>query len=309
MIKKEYRWDIGENSHIPDNDRVRILNLRAGNYVNIADDVEIDCLDLVLGDNVYIGKGSRISCRSLEVGNDNFLQGDVWIEGCRDNLETRVEIGNENLICKGTRINCNLPVKIGSDVGIGQNVRIWTHGYFMDRLSGYPYNTGKVEIGNHVWLIEGSIVLPNVNMGNDIIIGTNSLVNKDIPSGCFAAGNPVRILKEDIYPIELSYEEKVGIIEQVVSEYKPIMDSKGFLKEVTTAGLKIHFGKYHQVTFNCETMSIEGNLDEHSEDFRDYLRRNSIKFFNGTPFRSIMPLDFQTLASRERETPHSLEVG
>lgn len=37
-------------------------------------------------------------------------------------------------------------------------------------------------------------ILKGVNIGNNVIIGANSLVNKDIPDNCVAAGNPAKVL-------------------------------------------------------------------------------------------------------------------
>jgi len=277
--------------------KIKSSNMEIGNYVNIHPDVEILCPNLKIGNNVYIGKGSKISCEYLEIGDDNFFQGDVWIEGALDSLENRVKIGSRNLICQGTRINSNYSVEIGSHVGIGQNVRIWSHGYFLDRLKGYPYNNGPIKIGNNVWLTEGSVVLPNTTIGNDVIIANNTLINKDIPSGCFAAGQPVEIKKENIYPINLSYTEKRRIIEDVVEKYIPLMEKKGFKRNLDVDGLKIYFDKRgdNEVIFDCNNMRFKGNIDKYGEDFRDHLRRNSIKFFNGTPFKSILPLSFREL--------------
>ena len=38
-------------------------------------------------------------------------------------------------------------------------------------------------------------ILPNVQIGNGAIIGSNSVVSKDIPENCVAVGNPARIIK------------------------------------------------------------------------------------------------------------------
>ena len=40
------------------------------------------------------------------------------------------------------------------------------------------------------------VVLPGVNIGDNVIIGSNSVVNKDVPSNVVVAGNPFRIIKE-----------------------------------------------------------------------------------------------------------------
>ena len=41
-----------------------------------------------------------------------------------------------------------------------------------------------------------TVVLRNVTIGNHAIIGAGSVVNKDIPEGVVAAGNPVKIIKQ-----------------------------------------------------------------------------------------------------------------
>ncbi|MDK2586342.1 acyltransferase [Romboutsia sedimentorum] len=55
-----------------------------------------------------------------------------------------------------------------------------------------PDRGGKVEIGNNVFVGYKSIILKNTSIGDDVIIGANSLVNRDIPTGTVWAGNPIR---------------------------------------------------------------------------------------------------------------------
>lgn len=46
-----------------------------------------------------------------------------------------------------------------------------------------------------------STILKGVHIGNNVIIGANSLVNKDVPDNCVVAGNPARVIMsiEDYY--------------------------------------------------------------------------------------------------------------
>lgn len=37
-------------------------------------------------------------------------------------------------------------------------------------------------------------ILKGVHIGNNVIIGANSLVNKDVPNNCVVAGNPARVI-------------------------------------------------------------------------------------------------------------------
>ena len=39
-------------------------------------------------------------------------------------------------------------------------------------------------------------VLPGVTIGDDTVIGAGSVVNKDIPDGVVAAGNPCRVIRK-----------------------------------------------------------------------------------------------------------------
>lgn len=50
-------------------------------------------------------------------------------------------------------------------------------------------------IGNNVVVCCGAKVIGGVNIGNDVIIGANAVVVKDIPDHCIVAGIPAQIIK------------------------------------------------------------------------------------------------------------------
>ena len=51
-------------------------------------------------------------------------------------------------------------------------------------------------MGNSVWFGAGVIVLPGINIGDDVVIGAGSIVTKDIPSGVIAVGNPCKVIRK-----------------------------------------------------------------------------------------------------------------
>lgn len=53
---------------------------------------------------------------------------------------------------------------------------------------------GRVRIGSRVFVGYNSIILPNVEIGDDVIIGAGSVVTKDIPDNSIVAGNPAKII-------------------------------------------------------------------------------------------------------------------
>lgn len=89
------------------------------------------------------------------------------------------------------------PITIGNHVLFGPNVSLYTAGhpiYYETRRTGLEFAL-PITIGDNVW-IGGSVVInPGVNIGARSIIGSGSVVNRDIPEDVIAVGNPVRILR------------------------------------------------------------------------------------------------------------------
>lgn len=54
------------------------------------------------------------------------------------------------------------------------------------------------EIGDHVHISAGSRILGPIKIGNNVFIGANSVVTKDIPDNCVVAGIPAKILARNI---------------------------------------------------------------------------------------------------------------
>lgn len=50
-------------------------------------------------------------------------------------------------------------------------------------------------IGKHCVIGVGSMILPGIHIGNQVVVGGGSIVTKDVPDHCMVAGNPARIIK------------------------------------------------------------------------------------------------------------------
>jgi len=70
-------------------------------------------------------------------------------------------------------------------------------------------------IGEKCFIGANVIVMAGVNVGNEVIIGSGSVVTKDIPSNCIAVGNPARIIKENIKTVKYGQlvKEKSSCVE------------------------------------------------------------------------------------------------
>ena len=89
-------------------------------------------------------------------------------------------------------------VKIGDNVMFGPRVGLYTAGHPIDAvIRNEHYEYGKpITIGNNVWVGGNVVFNPGVTVGDNAVIGSGSIVTKDIPSSVIAVGNPCKILLE-----------------------------------------------------------------------------------------------------------------
>ena len=276
---------ISKNAIIESND------IQIGKNVVIGDNEEIRCPEKIhIGDNSVLTKNIKINCTSFEAGEYFYMteRCEVGRGGCYG-PNSRVKIGKHVGIFEGTVINPSEEVEIGDDTGIGGDVMIWTHGAWLDVLQGFPADFGPVKIGSNVWLPARSVVLPHVIIGDNVVIGINSIINRSLPDGCFAAGSPCKVIKENVYPKKLTEDEKKNIVLEIIDGWYKLHDMKK-IKDVLTkyedGKIYLNQGK-HQTIYYMDERKIEGYNNNVSEDLRDYMRRRGIKIYTGELFRSI----------------------
>lgn len=89
-------------------------------------------------------------------------------------------------------------VVFGDNVFIAPNCCFSTAGHPIDaeqRNQGLEY-AYPITVGNDVWFGAGVVVLPGVTIGDNTVIGAGSVVNRDIPSGVIAVGNPCKPIRK-----------------------------------------------------------------------------------------------------------------
>ena len=198
-------YDIHESVIVGDNVSIDCENVKIGKYSKIGNNVKIRCEELIIGDHLYMAD-------NVEIGRG----------GCT-NPESVVKIGNGVGIFENTIINPNSSVEIGDNTGIGAEVMIWTHGAWLDITQGFPSDFGPVKIGKNVWLPARSIVLPNVTIGDNVVVGINSIINRSLPDGCLAVGAPCKVVKENMYPKKLSDGQITEMIETIISDWLAVI--------------------------------------------------------------------------------------
>lgn len=62
---------------------------------------------------------------------------------------------------------------------------------------GTNFTEARPRLGNNVWVMPGAKVLGDIEIGDDVVIGANAVVTKDVPPRCVVVGVPGRIVKRD----------------------------------------------------------------------------------------------------------------
>jgi maltose O-acetyltransferase len=93
-------------------------------------------------------------------------------------------------------------VTIGKNVGIGRRFKVHTYGTDVnDILSGKEKeswklkNYGDVIIKDNVWIGDDVTVRGGIEVGQNSVIGFNSVVTRSIPAYSVAVGNPAKVVK------------------------------------------------------------------------------------------------------------------
>jgi acetyltransferase-like isoleucine patch superfamily enzyme len=89
-------------------------------------------------------------------------------------------------------------VTLGRWCRVTSGVKFLTH-FFDARHKGTPerpfnFHSGKIIIGDHVFIGTGAVFTKSVTVGDWAIIGASTVVSKDVPAGAICAGNPARIV-------------------------------------------------------------------------------------------------------------------
>lgn len=124
---------------------------------------------------------------------------DAWVEP-----PLMVAVGKTVTLGDNVYINSNLTlvddykITIGNGVLIAPNVVITTTGHPVHhslRTHGEMYSF-EVTIKDNVWIGSNVVICPGVTIGENSVIGAGSIVLRDVPANCVAAGNPCRVLRE-----------------------------------------------------------------------------------------------------------------
>lgn len=107
-----------------------------------------------------------------------------------------VQVGENTWIGPFTLLDGSGGLEIGSHCSISAGVQIYSHDTVDRSISGgeLPVVRSRTRIGSHSYLGPNVIVSKGVTIGERVVVGANSFVNRNLPSGVKAFGTPCRVV-------------------------------------------------------------------------------------------------------------------
>ena len=112
--------------------------------------------------------------------------------------ESDITIGRGTVLNNNTVLCAVQSIRIGDGGRIGDNVAIYDADFHELNAATRDRSAGVVKpvvIGNNVWIGSRAMVLRGAKIGDNTVIGAMSLVTKEIPANCVAAGVPAKVIR------------------------------------------------------------------------------------------------------------------
>lgn len=111
-----------------------------------------------------------------------------------------IYLGDNSYISDNSMIQsvAGFSVRIGSECQVSSNVRIFTSSAVADSdfyIKPVPVKCGNVVIGDACWIGANVLISPGVSIGENSVVGANSVVVRDVPAGEIWGGVPARFIR------------------------------------------------------------------------------------------------------------------
>lgn len=115
-------------------------------------------------------------------------------ENCRFNFGQRIEVGDFVFFNRGCFIDSKGGVTIGNQVALTEDVNIFTHSHSESSHIEREYR--PVVIKDYAKIYTGAVIMPGVTIGEQAIVASRAIVNKDVPPNVVVAGSPAQVVRE-----------------------------------------------------------------------------------------------------------------
>lgn len=111
----------------------------------------------------------------------------------------RLELGGKNIFNEDSRLICCKSISFGVSSGMSWNATVVDTDLHPITVDGRMLEQDRsVRLGDRAFVGAGATVLKGVTLGDGAIVGAGAIVTKDVPARCIVAGNPARVVHENI---------------------------------------------------------------------------------------------------------------
>lgn len=104
----------------------------------------------------------------------------------RSGMNGSLVIGERVFFNNNCSINCMHEIVIGNDCQFGEGVKFYDHNHQYKnkavKINEQGYATGRILVGNNCWFGSDVIILKDVEIGDNVIIGAGCIIHQSIPS-------------------------------------------------------------------------------------------------------------------------------
>lgn len=133
---------------------------------------------------------------SIELGRGVWLWPDVKLSVHGTQHRALLSVGDWSAIGDRTEIHCGREVTIGAGCRIAWDVVIMDRDYHA--IERGVEACEPVRIGDRVWIGCRCLVLRGVTIGPGAVVAAGSVVTTDVPPRALVAGNPARVVREQV---------------------------------------------------------------------------------------------------------------
>lgn len=159
--------------------------------------------------------------------DDALFDNDPWVEPpVHIDYGTNIRLGNNVFVNFNAVFLDTCLISIGSRTLVGPNVSFFSATHPLDpavRNGTQGPELGKeIHIGEDVWIGGNVVILPGVKLGRGCVIGAGSVVTRDVPDFCVAAGNPAKVLRTIETEMDPSQKGPISTRDQVEGAERPM---------------------------------------------------------------------------------------
>lgn len=173
--------------------------------------------ELIIEDNIFIGSNTTVMLPSLEICDYTKINNHFYAHGTNP-----LKIGYNCWIGSAVILDTLGGLKIGNNVGIGNQTQIYSHAKFGDTLYGCRINSlTSVSVGDDVWIAPNSTIT-SASMAKKSMLLAGSVLTKDTIENHVYGGVPAEDVTDKIgvqFDTRLDYDEMYKKLNQYLVDF------------------------------------------------------------------------------------------